>query len=769
MARSTEPRLPPSPTSAGMRAMARVAAVLLGVAAALGAYLAFESWRSGTVPGCDAAGCGVVLSSKWSKILGLPVGGVGAALYATLAWLASWKGWRRTPWVQGMAATLALLVPAAAGWFAALQLFVLKAFCPWCSGTHLLATTGAILFLLDWKRTASAPATQPAPAGKASRRTPLPPASPPWGIAATMATLLGIAFAAAQALGPEAPRPKIRTVSMDGAPRTVTPASAAASAERLEPTRVVTSDAVNTNASAASPARTVVKPTARDLVLHDGRFHLNPYELPILGNPDAKHLIVMVSDYTCKHCRAAHRILHDVRDSFGPDELGVVMMPSHHGGDSEELQRMMLATWRANPAVWTAVADDLYSERHALEPASVRATLNQKLGPGILAQSMSNQVAWTTNLIAFSRSLYLTNKAKANSGSIPQFVIGSEIVVGAPEDAAEFYQLFERNLGLVRDRLPILGLIDDAVDLGKSFAGTSKALSIPYTNSGRAPLRISRVNLPPGGRVLRGINQPIAPGQTSAVEVAVLIPREDGPFDQRIVMYSNGRTNASTIRLSGQAWKPLRITPSYLDFGRLEPSNGATQGVLHIEFLEDAVLESVRSANPGYTATLREVKPGREYAIAVATTAALGRGVQQASLIALLRKPVPPGWPESLAFGVRAVVDSAVSVVPPRLIFSNATLATEQHYQLLVRCGEGCEGFTVTDAVLEGGPSVTRPEVRPGTGASNFVVVLTLPAGWNPNASPAGTRLVVHTTHPKYPEIEVPFATAETEAQPAAR
>lgn len=498
--------------------------------------------------------------------------------------------------------------------------------------------------------------------------------------------------------------------------------------------------------------------------MHEGRFHLKASELPILGDPTAKHLVVMISDYTCKHCRAAHRILHDVRDAFGPEDLSVLMLPTHHGGESEEIQRMMLATWRVNPAVWTVLADDLYSERHSLQPAAVRNTLEQKLGRGVLTGAMSNQLAWTTNLFALSREISAANKAKTKSGSIPQFLIRSEIIVGAPADAAKFW-LLAKNLGLVRDKLPELTLASISADLGKAFAGTTRPLSLLFTNTGKAPLRVNRANLPPGGRVLRGIDQAGRPGQTSSVDVLLLMPREDGEFEQNLVLHSNARTPETRVPLRGRSWKPLKITPPYLDFGRLDPANTATQGVLRIEFFEEAFLESVRSSNPGYAAALREIKPGREYELAVSTTADLARGSQQVSLVAAFRKPVPAGWPESVAVGARAVVEPAVSVVPPRLVVPSAAAANEQHYQLMVRCGDGFEGFAVTDAILEGGPSVTRPEIRPGGNPATFVVVLSLPAGWNFAATPAGAQVVLHTNHPKYPRVEVPFVPAEGEAK----
>lgn len=786
MARSSEPPVAPPAPAASPEPKSKLrlaAAALLALATVLALWLALVSWQSGQVPGCDAAGCGVVLTSKWSKIFGVPVGLFGTGLYATLAWFAlRGSAPRRGMLTTTLTATLALLVPAAAAWFAALQLFVLKAFCPWCSGTHLVATTGAILFLVAWSReTAAAPssAKKPASAGRVEA-----PTSPlPWGQAAALSLLAFVGFVGAQVASPEPPRAKIITASMGPGTGAVSPPAptdrvGAPATNPAAPHAIGSvSNQVGSSMAAASTTPTnpppLRRPTdetgPRELLVHQGQFRLKVAELPILGDPTAKHLVVMISDYTCKYCRAAHRILHDVRDAFGPEELGILMLPTHHGGESEEIQRMMLATWRVNPAVWTTLADDLYSERHSLQPASVRSTLEQKLGREVLAGAMSDHLAWTTNLFALSREIYATNKAMTKSGSIPQFLIGSEIVVGAPADAAEFFGLLEKNLGLVRDKLPelTLALASASADLGKGFAGTTRPLSLLFTNTGKAPLRVNRANLPPGGRVLRGVNQPVAPGQTSSVEVLLLMPRDEGDFEQNLVLHSNARTPETRVALRGRAWKPLKITPPYLDFGRLDPANTATQGVMKIEFFEEAFLESVRSSNPGYEVALREIKPGREYELAVSTTANLARGSQQVSLVSAFRKPVPAGWPESVAVGARAVVEPAVSVVPPRLVVSSAAAANEQHYQLMVRCSDGFEGFAVTEAILEGGPSVTRPEIRPGGNPATFVVVLSLPAGWNLATTATGAQVVLHTNHPKYPRLEIPFVPAEGEVKPA--
>lgn len=418
---------------------------------------------------------------------------------------------------------------------------------------------------------------------------------------------------------------------------------------------------------------------------------------------------------------------------------------------------MMLAAWKLEPAVWLAVADDLYEERMPINSASVKAALEQRLGALPLETSTAVNGAWINQVLSLSKDIYLANRAIAKRGSIPQFIIGQEVVVGAPADAAEFYDLFARHFGLVREKLPELVLSSGTFDLGRVFAGTPRSLKVAYSNSGRAPLQISRATLPQGVPVQRGVIAPVAPGQISSLEVAFPVPSREGPFEETVNLISNARTSTVPIVVTGTAWKPLTIMPEVLDFGRLD-GRSSTQGVMRIEFKEPAHVDSLRSQNPGFVADLREVEPGRTYDIVVQTTPRLGPGIQQGAIMVALRKPVPEGWPESLAVAARATVERAVTVVPPRLMLPKGPLATDRHQQVLVRCMDGSADFQVSSAVLEGGPAFALPEIRRGAGTNDYVVLVSLPAGW---AVPPGARLVLETTHPSYRSINVPLVAQE--------
>jgi uncharacterized membrane protein len=769
MARATPP---PSPNPSVGAPFRTASLILLGIAALVSAWLVYQSLQSGPVPGCTDGDCGVVLSSKWAKVFGIPVGLFGTATYLAFVFLAA-RPFRPDEHTKRVAAAaLLLLIPAAGLWFAGLQLFVIHAFCKWCSATHAIATTGAILMALAWHRE-STPAPQPAsptppPPAPSKKGKPSKPAQAPlpatalavvpsfWGTATALAAVAFVGFTITQALSPEPPKRRILTASMS----TPTPASSTTTPTPVAPQSA--ENASNATTTLTSPPTTVVAPPAAPsaaVSLHDGKFVLQAPELPRYGALEAPHRFVMISDYTCVHCRHANRILAGVRESFGPAQLAVLMLPTHHGGDSLELQELMLTAWQLDPKVWSDVATEMYYDRLPPKTANVRPVLEARLGATELASALKTHAFWSSNLISTTKLIIAANREKTKSGSIPQFIIGSEIVVGSPEDEAEFFQLLDKNLGLVRERFPEMSLASTNILIGRVFAGTSRMLTLGVTNTGASALQISRATPPPGGRVLRGLQTPIAPGETSALEIALAAPREPGPFSHQLVLYSNARSNETRVQISGLVWKPIRINPATLDFGRLDPDNTKTQGVLRLEFDEPARVASVRSQNPGFAATLRTVNPGTAYDIEVSTTPSLGFGNQQATLMVVLEKPVPEGWPESLAFAARATVDRSVTVVPQRITLPSGPLTTERHLQTLVRCSDTTPDFKVISAVLEGGPSFAQPEIQPAGGANGTIVRFTLPGGWAVPPPPAQARLVIHTTHPKFPTLEVPFVT----------
>ncbi|MEM6551095.1 MAG: vitamin K epoxide reductase family protein [Planctomycetota bacterium] len=126
-----------------------------GLGAAALAIALFLTWQtagqSALPPGCgEGSGCGEVLTSEYSKLLGLPVSGFAALAYGVLlvAWFSLAKGAGRGAGVV-LAATCTAII-GSAGWFVWLQLFELNAVCVYCMVDHglgIAASLGALASL----------------------------------------------------------------------------------------------------------------------------------------------------------------------------------------------------------------------------------------------------------------------------------------------------------------------------------------------------------------------------------------------------------------------------------------------------------------------------------------------------------------------------------------------------------------------------------------------------------------------------------------------
>lgn len=108
-------------------------------------YLAFEHIQ-GRVPPCTILeGCGVVTTSVYSEIFGIPVAVLGAMYYFAIAGLViAWLD-RKQSIILRLVSFASIIGLAASAYFVYLQLFVLKAICIYCMGS---AITSTLIFIL---------------------------------------------------------------------------------------------------------------------------------------------------------------------------------------------------------------------------------------------------------------------------------------------------------------------------------------------------------------------------------------------------------------------------------------------------------------------------------------------------------------------------------------------------------------------------------------------------------------------------------------------
>lgn len=294
---------PTGPTP--LQPRAKLVVVLTLTAAAIAAYLLVQTEvLKGRPIGCGVdSGCDQVLKSPWSKVLGLSVSLPALAIHAMIVMCmlvvtGENNGPERKLAIRALTFAAALLVTAA-GWFTAVQLFLLNQLCLWCLIEHGFGLAVAITIL-------SLPVIR-------SSRFQFP---------AVAGVIVMICFAGIQMVQPEL--------------------------------------AVNVREESANSDTGPGK--HRVVTLLDGRVRLFPHELPIAGNPDAPAQLALLFDYKCSHCRTALQLLNKLQDE-SPNQFATILLPlpldpkcnrlvqeSKSGfDDSCEIAKLALGVFRAQP------------------------------------------------------------------------------------------------------------------------------------------------------------------------------------------------------------------------------------------------------------------------------------------------------------------------------------------------------------------------------------------------------------------------------------
>lgn len=351
----------------------------------------------GLPAGCgQGSGCAEVLNSRWSQILGVPVSGLAIVVYAGILiavcslTLAKTVGQRirRSSWLVLLATTLI----GAAIWFVGLQVFVIKAFCPWCLAEHAL---GLVVAAIVFSTTRVF--------GKRD---------------AVLGVVAVIGVAAAQTLVPYRP-PAVQ--------------------------RIAAGENLDTGPGAA-----------RLLSVLDGRLVVSPHEIPVLGAADAPKLLIVLFDYCCPHCRATHGYLLDAlalhKNEMGivllPTPLNTKCNPYWEETEPRfahacELARLALAVWRVDRTAFVQFDSWLFEPETPREPAEARRQAEKLVPAAALEAALKDP--WIDRQIEQNVAAY------HNSGAARIPVIlspGIKAIVGEPASGRELLQLLEKELSL---------------------------------------------------------------------------------------------------------------------------------------------------------------------------------------------------------------------------------------------------------------------------------------------------------------------------------
>ena len=403
-----------------LRRFKTVALLLCAACLVLAGWMLFHSLTGARMVGCGAgSGCDSVMGSPWAYVLGgVPVSLPAAVAYVLLALCLVFLGGEssedrsldRLLWPMMLVLGGAIL--GAAIWFCYLQLFVLHAFCKYCTLLHLLGIllAGWILFS---GRSLSLSKGRPE-RGVALRLAQGPPRTVPERVEGPAVWFLaGLAAAAVFAFV------QARTLP-----------AAAYDAGRTE---------------AALPT------------FADG-------EVPVLGPSDAPEELTLLFDFQCSHCRRLHQVLPELLAKAGgqyrirlcPVPLSPACNPyiPATGVDrfagSCALTRYALAVWYARPEAYEAYWDELLGGGPSTGSGTAQGTAQAQAEAAARAILGSDFAVATkdSRIDAYLRKVeeLFGRTSNAEKSGVPRLICGQKWLVPETDQADELLELIRLSL-----------------------------------------------------------------------------------------------------------------------------------------------------------------------------------------------------------------------------------------------------------------------------------------------------------------------------------
>lgn len=186
---------------------------------------------------------------------------------------------------------------------------------------------------------------------------------------------------------------------------------------------------------------------------------LKPHDYPILGSPDAKHIMVFLFHFSCPFCRAVHGDIEQALDRY-QGRVAVIPLPvpmdsrcnpsvettrPEHEGACDRA-KLSMAVWRAKPEAFAAFDRWMFDSRKARPVAATRRYAVELVGEQLLDAALADP--WVTEQIDENLQLYHIASLNAQRSSVPQLILGTLHIVGRPDSAKAFFKLLEEGGGV---------------------------------------------------------------------------------------------------------------------------------------------------------------------------------------------------------------------------------------------------------------------------------------------------------------------------------
>lgn len=189
------------------------------------------------------------------------------------------------------------------------------------------------------------------------------------------------------------------------------------------------------------------------LTLFAGEYEINLEEVPIIGNLEAKQLLVNLYDYTCRYCRDLDRVMEKFPSRYG-GQVAVIMAPvplesrCNHFVKSTKKRHvnackyasLALSVWRVEHHAFKKFHRWLFTPKILPKLSDAREYAMRLVGDERLKEGLRDP--WVEERLKENAKLY----GLAHQGILPKLIIGTRVYTPSPTYA--IYAYLEKSLNV---------------------------------------------------------------------------------------------------------------------------------------------------------------------------------------------------------------------------------------------------------------------------------------------------------------------------------
>jgi hypothetical protein len=312
---------------------------------------------------------------------------------------------------------------------------------------------------------------------------------------------------------------------------------------------------------------------------------------------------------------------------------------------------------------------------------------------------------------------------------------------------------------------PVIQVDNTTFDFGKAAAGEKAHHLYLITNTGNETLQISNVHACSCITIVDWTHK-IEPGQGGQISVQFDTTRYGGgpPINKAIQVDSNARNEPhKSLVLKGTVWKPIELIPNVASFSIPPDFNSETNMTVRIVNQTDnpVTMSNPVSANTNlFTAVLKEIKPGKEYALTITSRPPYNSAFVQGTITVATSLAASP----TISVPVSANMPPAVQITPPQIMV-NANPGRWITNRVSIH-GNTTNVLALSDP--KASDSRIHVEIQPMLPAKGtFSLVVAFPPDFQ--LEPGKTaEVTVQSNHPRFPLIQIPIRAYPRARQPTA-